>query len=95
VGFSSSCGHGIPQDLLDHVFAACARCHAQPLAVTMALRANAHPVGDMPVHGEVSTSARVETATRPTLVDAFFVQRDLPPEHPDVRVQMRSRCLHP
>jgi isopenicillin N synthase-like dioxygenase len=36
VGFYYICGHGIPQDLIDHVFVACARFHAQPFAAKMA-----------------------------------------------------------
>ena len=47
----------------------------------MALRANEHNVGYMPVNGYVSKSSRVEQATRPNLVEAFFVKRDLPPDH--------------
>jgi hypothetical protein len=35
----------------------------------------------------------VEKATRPNLVEAFFVKRDLPPDHPDVLAQMRYRCM--
>ena len=57
----------------------------------MALRANAHNVGYMPVNGYVSTRSQVETASRPNLVEAFFVKRDLPPEHPDVCAQIRYR----
>ena len=56
VGFYYMCGHSIAQALIDEVFAACARFHAQPLAVKMALRANEHNVGYMPVNGYVSTS---------------------------------------
>ena len=58
----------------------------------MALRANEHNVGSMPVNGYVSTSSRVEQATQPNLVEAFFVKRDLPPDHPDVLAQIRYRC---
>src|SRR4029453_6141775 len=58
-------GDGLPEGLIGEVFAACARFHAQPLAVKMALRANEHNVGYMPVNGYVSTSSRVEKATRP------------------------------
>ena len=76
VGFYYICGHGIAQDLIDEVFAACARFHAQPLAAKMALRANEHNVGYMPVNGYVSKSSRVEKASRPNLVEAFFVKRD-------------------
>jgi len=94
VGFYYIYGHGIPQDLIDQVFAACAHFHAQPFAAKMALRANEHNVGYMPVNGYVSTSSRVEQATRPNLVEAFFVKRDLPPNHPDVLAQIRYRCTN-
>jgi len=80
--------------LIDEVFAACARFHAQPVAAKMALRANEHNVGYMPVNGYVSKSSRVEQATRPNLVEAFFVKRDLPPNHPDVLAQVRYRCTN-
>jgi isopenicillin N synthase-like dioxygenase len=60
----------------------------------MALRANEHNVGYMPVNGYVSKSSRVEQATRPNLVEAFFVKRDLPPDHPDVLAQIRYRCTN-
>jgi isopenicillin N synthase-like dioxygenase len=94
VGFYYICGHGIAQDLIDEVFVACARFHAQPVAAKMALRANEHNVGYMPVNGYVSKSSRVEQATRPNLVEAFFVKRDLPPNHPDVLAQVRYRCTN-
>jgi isopenicillin N synthase-like dioxygenase len=94
VGFYYLEGHDIPQQLVDRVFAECARFHAQPLAAKMALRANEHNVGYMPLNGYVSRSSRVETATRPNLVEAFFVKRDLPPDHPDVLANIRYRCVN-
>lgn len=94
VGFYYIEGHDIPQSLVDRVFVECARFHAQPLATKMALHANEHNVGYMPVNGYVSRSSRVEAATRPNLVEAFFVKRDLPPEHPDVLANIRYRCLN-
>src|SRR5262249_8551580 len=94
VGFYYICGHGIAQDLIDEVFAACARFHAQPLAAKMALRANEHNVGYMPVNGYVSPRSRVAKALRPTLSDAFFVNRDLPPNPPDVLARIRYRCTN-
>ena len=94
VGFYYLRGHNVPQSLIDQVFAACAHFHAQPLATKMALRANEHNVGYMPVNGYVSTRSQVENATRPNLVEAFFVKRDLPPDHPDVRANIRYRCTN-
>ena len=94
VGFYYIRGHDVPQHLVDQVFAECARFHAQPLDAKMALRANEHNVGYMPVNGYVSKSSRVEKATRPNLVEAFFVKRDLPPDHPDVLANIRYRCTN-
>jgi isopenicillin N synthase-like dioxygenase len=94
VGFYYIRGHDVPQSLIDQVFAACARFHAQPLDAKMALRANEHNVGYMPVNGYVSRSSRVEKAMRPNLVEAFFVKRDLSPDHPDVRANIRYRCTN-
>jgi isopenicillin N synthase-like dioxygenase len=84
----------VPQSLIGQVFAECERFHAQPLEAKMALRANKHNVGYMPVNGYVSKSSRVEQATRPNLVEAFFVKRDLPPDHPDVLADIRYRCAN-
>ena len=94
VGFYSMRGHGISQSLIDQVFAACEHFHAQPLDAKMALRANEHNVGYMPVNGYVSKSSRVEQATQPNLVEAYFVKRDLLPEHPDVVANIRYRCTN-
>jgi isopenicillin N synthase-like dioxygenase len=94
VGFYYLRGHDVPQSLIDQVFAACEQFHAQPLERKMALRANEHNVGYMPVNGYVSRSSRVETATRPNLVEAFFVKRDLPLDHPDVLANIRYRCAN-
>lgn len=94
VGFYYIRGHDVPQTLIDRVFAACARFHAQTFADKIALRANEHNVGYMPVNGYVSKSSRVEQAKRPNLVEAFFVKRDLPPDHPDVLANIRYRCTN-
>lgn len=94
VGFYYISGHDVPQRLIDQVFAECARFHAQALEAKMALRANEHNVGYMPVNGYVSKSSRVESAKRPNLVEAFFVKRDLPPDHPDVLANIRYRCTN-
>ena len=95
VGFYYIHGHGVSQALIDDVFAQCARFHARPLAEKMAIRGNEHNVGYMPVNGYVSRSSRVEKATRPNFVEAFFLKRDLPPDHPDVVAGVRYRCANP
>ena len=95
VGFYYIHGHDVPQALIDGVFAECARFHARPLAEKMAVRGNEHNVGYMPVNGYVSRSSRVEKATRPNFVEAYFLKRDLPQDHPDVVANVRYRCANP
>jgi isopenicillin N synthase-like dioxygenase len=94
VGFYFLSNHGVDQSLIDSVFAECARFHRQPVDDKMALRANEHNVGYMPINGYVSKSSRVEQAKRPNLVEAFFVKRDLPLDHPDVVANVRYRCAN-
>ncbi|MCB1739917.1 MAG: isopenicillin N synthase family oxygenase [Gammaproteobacteria bacterium] len=94
VGFYCLVGHDVPQSLIDEVFDACRRFHAQPLEDKLALKANHHNIGYMPVNGYVSRSSKVEKATRPNLVEAFFVKRDLAPDHPDVLADKRFRGLN-
>ncbi|MCB9871603.1 MAG: isopenicillin N synthase family oxygenase [Planctomycetes bacterium] len=91
VGFYYLRGHDVSPELTAAVFAECRRFHAQPLAAKIALRANEHNVGYMPVNGYVSRSSRVEQARKPNLVEAFFVKRDLPADHPDVVANKRFR----
>ncbi|MGK0172997.1 MAG: isopenicillin N synthase-like dioxygenase [Gammaproteobacteria bacterium] len=94
VGFYYLAGHDVPQSLVDAVFAQTAAFHAQPVETKLNLRANEHNVGYMPVNGYVSRSSRVAKATKPNLVEAFFVKRDLAPEHPDVVANIRYRCVN-
>ncbi|MBT6277703.1 MAG: isopenicillin N synthase family oxygenase [Chromatiales bacterium] len=84
VGFYYLVGHGVSRALRDSVFDAVERFHAQPLESKLAIRANVHNVGYMPVNGYVSRSSRISTSNKPNLVEALFVKRDLAADHPDV-----------
>ena len=65
IGFYYLIGHGVDSALVDAAFDACRRFHAQPLAAKMALRANEHNVGYMPVNGYVSRSSRISVSKSP------------------------------
>lgn len=91
VGFYYLAGHDVPLSLIRDVFAATKRFHAQPLDRKLALRANEHNVGYMPVNSSTSRASQVEQAKKPNLVEAFFLKRDLPPDHPDVLANKRYR----
>jgi isopenicillin N synthase-like dioxygenase len=94
IGFYYLIGHGVDSALVDAAFDACRRFHAQPLDAKMALRANEHNVGYMPVNGYVSRSSRISASKKPNLVEAFFVKRDLPLDHPDVVAGKLYRCAN-
>ena len=91
IGFYFVEGHGVAPDLLDQAFDAAARFHALPLDAKMALKANEHNIGYMPMKGSVTRSSRVNQNTMPNLNESFFVKRDLAADHPDVVSGKRFR----
>src|SRR5215213_4277477 len=78
IGFYFIKGHGVPQSLIDAAFAETKRFHAQPLDHKMRLRRNRDNVGYLPM----SRGTDPDTAIKPNVNEAFFVKRDLPPDHP-------------
>lgn len=92
IGFYVLTGHCIDQALIDGVFEQTARFHAQPLDDKLALKANKDNVGYMPVKGSITKATPVAgVKPQPNLVEAFFLKRDLPLDHPDVVAGKRFR----
>jgi isopenicillin N synthase-like dioxygenase len=87
IGFYFIRGHGIPQSLIDAAFAATERFHDQPLDRKLRLRRNRDNVGYLPMSRAPDSGA----AIKPNVNEAFFVKRDLSPDHPDVVAQKRFR----
>ncbi len=94
IGFYYLTGHHIPLSLIKDTFAAAKQFHGQPVEQKLALRANEHNVGYMPLNSSVSRASRVEVARKPNLVEAFFLKRDMPADHPDVLANKRYRCMN-
>jgi len=92
IGFYYLSGHDVPLDLIHGIFGAAKQFHAQPLDAKMALKANEHNVGYMPVNGSVSRASQVDTAKKPQLAEAFFPKSELPVDPPDVVSKKRYRC---
>src|SRR5690348_3661430 len=91
VGFWFARGHGIPQKLIDRVFAEVARFHAQPMEEKLRLRINEHNIGYLAMRAATTRHSDVSTDNLPNLNEAFFVKRDLPLDHPDVIANKRFR----
>ncbi len=94
VGFYYLRGHGVPQSLIDAVFAEAERFHAQPDDAKLALRINEHNIGFMPIGGSIARSSKVNNNTRPSVNEAFFLRRERTPDDPDVIANKRLRGLN-
>ena len=85
VGFFFIRNHGVSQDLVNATFDASGRFHDLPDEEKMALKANEHNVGYMGPGSSVSRASQVyEGERKANLVAAFFLKRDLPPDHSDI-----------
>ncbi len=94
VGFYFIVNHGVTADQMASVFEQAARFHALPIDVKQALKVNEHQLGYMPYKGYTSRSSRIHENTQPNLNAAYFVKRDLSPDHPDVLSGRRYRGLN-
>jgi isopenicillin N synthase-like dioxygenase len=94
IGFYYIVNHGIPRGRINDIYAAASRFHAQPLAEKMKIRIDKHNVGYLPMKGDTLRTSVVQTVTRPNLNEAFFVARDLGPDHPDVIADRRFRSAN-
>jgi isopenicillin N synthase-like dioxygenase len=84
VGFYFIRNHGVSPALIAGAFEAARQFHAQPEDAKLALRINEHNVGYLPFRGSVTRHSTLNANNKPNRVEAFFIKRDLPADHPDV-----------
>jgi len=94
IGFYYIVNHGIPRERVRGIYDAAARFHALPVDEKMKIRIDKHNVGYLPMKGDTLRTSVVQTVTRPNLNEAFFVARDLGPDHPDVVANRRFRSAN-
>jgi isopenicillin N synthase-like dioxygenase len=94
VGFYFIVNHGVTPDQMASVFEQAARFHGLPAEIKQALKVNEHQIGYMPYKGYTSRSSRIHENTQPNLNAAYFLKRDLAPDHPDVVAGRRYRGLN-
>jgi len=92
VGFYFIVNHGVPRSRIDATFTAARRFHAMPLEAKLALKANEHNIGYLPMKGSTTRSSKVHENTRPNLNEALFVKRDLAPDDPEVLAGLRYKA---
>ncbi len=91
VGFYTIRNHGVPERLVEAVFAEAERFHAQPLEAKLALKFDRHNTGYLPMRGATTRMNALGTIYKPNANEAVFFKRDLPADHPDVLAGLRFR----
>ena len=90
VGFYYLSGHGVPQSLIDRIYEAAARFHAQPMAKKLALKVNEHNIGYLPISNAASPQAAAQ-GCKPSQNEAYFLRRERALDDPAV---IANRRLH-
>src|SRR5277367_6250926 len=81
LGFYFIRNHGIPQSLIDRVFAEAERFHSLPLERKLAVKVQGKVVGYLPLGGQ--TQRLVHSGhTHPDRSASFYVKAEYPPDHP-------------
>ena len=94
VGFYFVRGHGVPDALVEEVFEATRRFHAQPMDTKMAMQFDSNNTGYLPMRGATTRMNALGTPQKPNFNEAVFFKRDLPPDHPDVLAGKRFRGIN-
>ena len=81
LGFYFIRNHGVPQALIDRVFAAAERFHALPLERKMAVKCLDKVVGYLPLGGQTQRLI-YKGGTHPDRSASFYIKAEYPPDHP-------------
>jgi isopenicillin N synthase-like dioxygenase len=84
VGFAYLAGHGIPQGLVDDVFAAALKFHALPLPAKMAVELNELHRGFIPINTSTDRKSTLANVRKPNQSESFMMMREAGPDDPDV-----------
>ena len=94
IGFYFIVNHGIAREKIAAMFAEVKRFHAQPVDKKLELKLDQHNTGYLPMRGNTLRTSTVQTGTKANLNEAFFVKREMAPDHPDVLSGRRVRGLN-
>jgi isopenicillin N synthase-like dioxygenase len=81
----------VPREKIRGVFDQVKRFHEQPVDKKLELKIDINSTGYLPLRGNTLRTSTIQAGTKPNLNEAFFVKRDLPPDHPDVVANKRFR----
>lgn len=93
VGFYYLAGHGVPQSLIDATYEAAARFHAQPIEAKLALKADDHNIGYVPIAAKAPANA-VAQGLKASQNEAYFLRRERGADDPDVLSNRRFHAMN-
>jgi isopenicillin N synthase-like dioxygenase len=93
VGFYYLAGHSVPQSLIDRIYEAAARFHAQPMPKKLALKVNEHNIGYLPIADTPAPQAAAQ-GRKPSQNEAYFLRRERTPDDPAVISNQRFHGLN-
>ena len=83
LGFFFIGNHGIPQSLIDRVFAEAQRFHELPLERKLEVQAIGKVIGYLPLGGQTQNTSIYAKSTHPDRSASFYIRREFAPDHPD------------
>jgi isopenicillin N synthase-like dioxygenase len=84
IGFYFIANHGVPQALIDRVFAEAERFHHLPLERKMAVRAIDDPIGYLPVGGQTQRAELYGVRSKhPDRSASYYIREEFAADHPD------------
>ncbi len=86
VGFAYIINHGVPQTLIDNLFAASAQFHALPRAAKMAIEVNEFHRGFIPINTSTTRTSSIAKVTKPNQSESFMLMHELAADDPDLLV---------
>ena len=84
-GFAYITGHGIASDLVEGVFEASRRFHAQPRAAKMAIVLDHNHRGFIPIDTSTDRNSTLAEVTKPNQSESFMMMREAAAGDPDVK----------
>jgi len=86
IGFLIVVNHGVPQHMIDGIFAEAARFHALPMTEKLRLRMErGKGIGYLPAAAYAIKTSEINDNRKPDLNEAFFIDRERSPDDPEVR----------
>ena len=84
IGFYFIANHGVPQPLIDRVFAEAERFHHLPLERKMEVKAQEQPIGYLPVGGQTQRAEQYGARSKhPDRSASYYIREEYAADHPD------------